>query len=61
MPGETRRVTAAPRRVQRAALSLTRASGTWLSTSLQPKNIGVPARSPVSGHDVPGGPMTPPL
>ncbi len=43
-----------------AAVSRTRSNGIRGSTSLQPRNTGVPSSEPASSRVVPGGPMSPP-
>ena len=58
---DPRRHVARPFGAQTSALSRTRGSGTCASTSLQPKNIGVPSNRPDSFQVVPGGPIAPPL
>jgi hypothetical protein len=44
-----------------SAVSCTRSRGMWLSTSLHPRNTGVPSSEPAYDRGVPGGPMRPPL
>src|SRR3982751_7037216 len=48
-------------RAHTSALSRTRSIGICGSMSLQPKNMGVPSKRPLSSQVVPGGPIAPPL